>query len=68
MSHKKTKSKPLFIFPIYRGKKMSQEVQTDTMQPALMIGSRKNLTLEPNQSSKYPSFQHHLSYNTIEAI
>ena len=33
MSHKRNKSKPLFIFPIYRGKKASQEVQTDTLQP-----------------------------------
>lgn len=45
MSHKKTKSKPLFIFPIYRGKKLSQEVQTDAIQPPLMIGSRNNLSI-----------------------
>lgn len=61
MSNKKAKAKPLFIFPIYRGKKLSIEVQTDKIEPASLIDSRKDLTNEPKSFRNYPSF----SYNTI---
>jgi hypothetical protein len=50
MSNKKTKSRPLFIFPIYRGRRLSQEVQTDAIQPPLTTISRKKLTMDSNQS------------------
>ncbi len=67
MPQKKLKSKPLFIYPAYRGRRQSQQVQTDILDPPA-ITARKNQTLQVAESSRYPSFHHHMSYNTIQAI
>ena len=67
MPQKKLKTKPLFIYPVYRGRRQSQQVQTDILDPTTFT-NRKNQSIQVTQTNKYPSFHQHMSYNTIQAI
>lgn len=67
------KGKPKFTFRVdpYRHSKLSQEVQTDRVDPTFMVDSRRDLLDYPQYPPQFPVYSHPIhqfSYNTIDVI